>query len=365
MFARVPVLMRLLARTCAMRHMLVMHLEGVFGRTGVRMLSVLAVCYLFLGGAGAGALLVAHVLDLAWAKTPLGMAQIYDVSGQTPAERCVSYATLAGTCAVLAGAACLLLDLGRVDRVLSLFMAPTLSVMAVGAYALAALAVIGVVLSVVHFAYAPWLPAGVVRVAKVAAIVLAVVVMTYTGLLLMSMPGVAFWRSPLLVALFALSSLSCGTALVVLSAALVERDAQTTQLLKRVMAFDAAVIALEALVAAAFVGLAWASAHPAVSASARELLAGSLAELWWVGFVACGLVAPAVVELAALVRLRLERATNAGEGALLRSGMLLCVATLVLVGGVSMRFGIAEAGQHRALELQEPMAIELSGEEVG
>ena len=36
------------------------------------MFSVLAVGYLFLGGAGAGAIAVASILDLVWVKAPFG-----------------------------------------------------------------------------------------------------------------------------------------------------------------------------------------------------------------------------------------------------------------------------------------------------
>lgn len=331
------------------------------------MLSTLAVCYLFLGGTGAGALLIAQVADLLFAKTLLGSCQVADIAGQSPLERCLSFATLAGTLAVLAGVACLLVDLGRVDRVLSLFVTPSLSIMAVGAYVLAALAVVGMVLAVAHFAYVPWLPASAIRVVKVVAVVLALAVMTYTGLLLMDMPGVAFWNSPLLVALFVLSALSCGFAVVMLSIALVERDAQTAWLLRLIAKLDVAVIVLEALTAAAFVLMALESSHPARASSAHELLCGDLALLWWAGFVTCGLVVPLVAEAAMMRRMRVVGGgfSAFGAGATFPSATaLLCLTALVLAGGLSMRFGIAEAGQHRALELQDPVAIELSDEEV-
>ena len=84
------------------------------------MFSVLAVGYLFLGGAGAGAIAVASILDLAWVRAPFGHASRIGIGEATPLERTVAVGMLAGFGALALGMLFLLFDLGRIDRVASL-----------------------------------------------------------------------------------------------------------------------------------------------------------------------------------------------------------------------------------------------------
>ena len=67
------------------------------------MFSVLAVGYLFLGGAGAGAIAVASILDLAWVKAPFGHASRIGIGEATPLERTVAVGMLAGFPALALG----------------------------------------------------------------------------------------------------------------------------------------------------------------------------------------------------------------------------------------------------------------------
>ena len=168
------------------------------------MFSVLAVGYLFLGGAGAGAIAVASILDLVWVKAPFGHTSRIGIGEATPLERTVAVGMLAGFAALALGMLFLLFDLGRIDRVASLLLRPSLSFLTVGTYALAGLAACAALLVAVRFAYLPSVPRGAVRAVEAAAAVVAVVVMLYTGLLLQNTGAVALWSSPLVPVLFLL-----------------------------------------------------------------------------------------------------------------------------------------------------------------
>ena len=68
------------------------------------MFGALTICYLFFGGAGAGTLLVASVVDLAWAKEPFGASATgSSADSARPLRRIVAHAFLAGFLAVAFG----------------------------------------------------------------------------------------------------------------------------------------------------------------------------------------------------------------------------------------------------------------------
>ncbi|WP_080799148.1 NrfD/PsrC family molybdoenzyme membrane anchor subunit [Arabiibacter massiliensis] len=311
------------------------------------MLGELAVGYLFLGGAGAGAIALCSLVDLAWVRASFGTSARVSVDEAPPTERALAFGLLAGFAALVLGILCLLFDLGRIDRVLALFTSPSATFLTVGAFALAALAACGAFLAAVRFAYLPDIPRAAVAAVEVLATVAGLAVMLYTGLLLQDVGGVAFWRTPFVPALFTLSSLSCGAALLLIAAFFGEADTSLARLVSALARFDLAIIALEALAAAALVGFALAGDHPAAAASAERLATGDLALRWWVGFGLCGLVAPLAVEAVAALRRTTAPALRAA---------LAVAAVLVLMGGFSMRSAIVDAGMHRDLALEEPSA---------
>lgn len=311
------------------------------------MFGAFAVFYLFLGGAGAGAIAVCSLADLLSVRQPFGTAAYTPGPSVKPVGRILDFGFLAGFVALAVGIVSLLLDLGRIDRALDLLFSPTFSVMTVGSYALAVLAALGAGLALVRFAYFPEVKRALVGAVEVAAIAVALVVMMYTGVLLQSVGGVALWVSPFIPALFVLSSASSGIALVLTASFFVEQDRQSGRLLRCLMLVDAAVIALEIACVAAFVATMGASEHPGVRESLSILTQGDAALAWWLGFGVCGLAVPLVVEAVGM-RTRID------------SPMLLaCIAVLVLVGAFCLRFTIVEAGVHREPVL-EPVATELS-----
>ncbi len=302
------------------------------------MFGTFAVLYLFCGGTGAGAIAVCSLADLAWARQPFGTGTYTQGPSVRPEARIVDFGFAAGLALLVLGIACLLLDLGRLDRVLMLFLNPQPTFVTVGAFALAALALLGGFLAAVRFLYVPAVRRGAVAAAEAVAVAVGVVAMLYTGLLLQTMGGIAFWASPFVPLLFLLSSLSGGMALVLLAALFVERTPPTGQLTGFLARTDLLVVVLEIACVAGFLLWAQASGHPGVRVSLAQLAEGDVARAWWIGFCACGLAVPLGVEVAgwASGALRSERAGW--------SAAFAVAAALVLVGGWCLRWSMVEAG---------------------
>ncbi|WP_282209753.1 NrfD/PsrC family molybdoenzyme membrane anchor subunit [Parvibacter caecicola] len=307
---------------------------------GGRVLGELAIVYLFLGGAGAGALLVCALVDLLWLHEPFGIERTARGLSHWPVERLLGLALLAGWLMVACGVVCLAFDLGRIDRLTSLLISPPVSLMNWGAWGLALLLAVGGALVAVRFLCLPWAARGLVTALEVLAAALALFVVAYTGFLLQALAGVRFWGLWPVVLLFVLSALSCGIAVPLLLCAVVPSDEVVESLSGGLLRVDFAVIVTESLTAAVLVAVAAASDHPGIQTSLSLLLRGDAA-LWWWAFAACGLVIPAAVELLALCSSSGETARRAA----------LCAAAVILAGGVSLRIAIVDAGAFRALEL--------------
>lgn len=343
------------------------------------MFGELVIAYLFLAGLGAGGAAAASLADLLLVRESFGAAaELYE--GKAPAQRMIALVFAASLGALSLGAACLLLDVGRLDRVLTLFLAPQPTVMVVGAWALTLLGAILAVLTLARFLYLPWLPRNVVVVLEIAVCVLAAVVAVYAGLLLQANVGVRLWATPWLPVLFALSAASCGCALVLATALFVPEDDQTARLMGLAARIDAVVIGGEVLVAMLFLARAATSAHPGLQASAALLTDGDAALSWWVGFVLCGLVLPLGIEAVWMIRRWRSRRAAAeapqpwdipAAPPALRSRPVDAVwpmalaAALVLVGAAGMRTAVVEAGQQRPLELQAVEAPAPTADEDG
>lgn len=333
------------------------------------MFGELVTAYLFLAGVGAGGVAAASVADLLFVREPFGADVVPDFAEKRPAERLVA-GVLALSCGALAlGAGCLAADLGRIDRVLSLFTAPPVTLMNLGAWAVALLTALAAALALARFLYVPWLRRCAMVVAEIVACGLAVVVAVYAGLLLQTLSGVRLWSSPWVPALFALSAASCGCALLMAGALFVEGDGSVRKAVRSAARVDVVVIVAEAVAAAGLLAFALGSDHAGVEASAASLLHGPAALPWWVGFVACGLAAPLVVEVGCLVRERWRSRSGVGwdaraypigipvsEPRAYPATVMALAAALVLVGAVGLRAAVVEAGAQRPLELQEAEA---------
>lgn len=275
----------------------------------------LIVAYLFLGGAGGGALVVLSLLEM------LNAPCIAVRRWFLPSE---FFARSWAACVIVLGLSvvCLLADVGRIDRVFFLFMSSVPSALAIGTWALAAACALAGTFACINV-LAEWdLRAKIAVPGGVAGVFIGLVVMAYTGVMLAELPSVVAWRTPLLPALFILSGISCGIALCLGSWAFVECRAPLVTPFVALSRVDSAVIALEAVGLVVYV--AWLSSFPGTFSSAWALVAGVMRWPFWVGLVACGLVVPLVLE-------RLLTFEN-------RRSQLLWVALFVLIGGIALRY---------------------------
>ena len=118
------------------------------------MFDTVVVAYLFLGGAGAGLCFVLSILgllipsfylaqtslkpeSLAFLRYDPTLRRRTDAAISNPLRRLFAPGWGVGALFLLVGIMCLLVDLGRIDRVVNLLMMPQLSYVSVGAYALA------------------------------------------------------------------------------------------------------------------------------------------------------------------------------------------------------------------------------------
>ena len=321
------------------------------------MFGSLIACYLFLGGAGAGACLASATLGLL---SPADLITQRSLGRKGAPRRLVylpdAYGRLlvpglaAGALALGAGAVCLLADVGRIDRVELLLLNPSLSYVAVGTWALVICSALAACL------LAAWvglvrLPLATVRVVEVLLFLTSIAVMAYTGLLLQSMLSVPLWSTFLLPALFVLSSLSCGCALVLAAGQFSMATRSFDKVFRRLAAVDAVVIVCEIVIAAWYVAAVsngevfGAPAFPEASATGRaldlsawQLVGGPDAWLFWGVFWMGGLVVPLVFDV--VLARRSQPAPMFG----------LVVAGGLLAGGFALRYCVVEAGMQPVLQ---------------
>ena len=314
------------------------------------MFSELVIAYLFLGGTGGGACVVAGVLGL--------LADGADMRSSLPCRfrdekgrvygRFFGWALPAALGALGLGILCLLADLGRPERLLLVLALNPATYLGVGAWALglcAALALAAVLLWRGVLA----LPLALVRVLHGALGLAGLVTVLYTGLLLSDMPSVPLWDTPWLVAVFALSGISCGIALVVASAVAGGSLGVFATVARRLLRFDSLVILLEVV---ALGGWLWAvgtlaasSAEATATGAAAQtslaaLLSGESALWFWAALVVVGLAVPLVLEV--LLRATRPRfvaaADRRAKPRALPVASALTASLCVLVGGAALRY---------------------------
>lgn len=298
------------------------------------MLSMPVISYLFLGGIGAGSLVVLIGMDC-WIKRReyvfRGRENVSRVF-MWPLRRLVSQGYLISLVVLVLGIVCLLVDLGRAENALLMFMRPFSSIISIGSYALSILVVLAAFLAVSNNMDLPRMPRALLFAVKVFTVIVALFVMIYTGLYLRGVRAVPLWGSALVPLLFFLSSLSCGIALVLGAAFLVEKNVVTEKALGLLVKIDAVLIVAESLALVSFLLQAAFDAPELAFRESSFVFVGSdeVRFAFWVGLVLCGLVLPLLIELAVF------RKDMHVVGAFL--------AVLVLVGGFSLRFCVVEAG---------------------
>ncbi len=292
--------------------------------------------YLYLGGLGAGAFIVATVagwlgLSLAPAEAAVLGDRVWDWS---PAL------VLWGPFVTALGASLLVFHLGR-NR--SLFYTacrnPRTSWLARGFLILSAFIVVGCLLALIAIAAPSWpdrLP-GLWRGAEVVGVLLAFATAVYTGLLLKSVGFIPAWNATLIPFLFLASAISTGAMGVAVGAILygyLTGDAGSAHdLVRWVEALELPLIAAEAAFLALYIGRL-RRGKPEGALAARMWLSGRWRYGFWGGIVGLALALPFALTLV--------------NGALGSSTVALAAAASVLTGGFMLRAGILAVGVKEA-----------------
>lgn len=298
--------------------------------------------YLFLGGMGAGTFLAAGILYL---------------KDRTANRRVIGASAWAALVCLGVGLLLLLSELTSPLRGLLMWQSfsNATSWMMFGAWAAFAAMIVYFAIAVLMMKRAQaametrW-PNSQGRVAKVGRILvivgmaLSAFVAVYTGMLLMSAPGVPLWNTVLLPCLFTVSALDTGVALVeVIAVALSKKEALAHDAVVFLEKAVVVLVALEAVVLAAYVltsllGDASMPVSATASASMQVLVAGVLAPGFWGLLVVCGLALPFAIALHALVK----KTTQLNR-------LMVFGAAGAMLGGCALRFLILMAGQHADL----------------
>ena len=292
------------------------------------MFSAFVIVYLFLGGFGSGLLFVSAFASLVF-HCALDCNEIEIAAFDEWRNRCFLW----GFVIVLCGALCLLLDLGKPERFVMLFVHPSsASVLAYGTMFLAALIACSALLVFAnYFVVRVRAPIAAYRVCEVVCILLSIAVMAYTGVYLMSTQAVAFWTSPLLVALFVASALSMGFSGCSFAGSLL-RDTWMLEGANAALRWGHIIVrVIEACLLASF--LAGAMNRGGRAADSCMLLFSGDLEVWFLGgVVMCGLAIPLIREVAP-ASLRQSAAFPVSD--------VLCV-----FGGLALRLCLVSAGLH-------------------
>lgn len=311
--------------------------------------------YLFLGGMGAGAFVMASILYYRYRRG---------------SELTIEITAWSSVVCLAVGLLLLLTELTNPLRGMMLWQSfsHTTSWMMIGAWLLfAAVIVMGIVavlgckplmklfvkdkakleafMSFKAGAYKVLIPIGMV---------LGVGVAVYTGILLMSAPGVPFWNTALLPCLFTVSALDTGVALVeVISLVLekrntsssseddadsevalrnVERSHSVTNRIVVVLVILEVIVLMALLMTSVFGGDSVNATTAALSA--RTLIWGQLAPSFWAFVVCLGLILPLVV------------AAIGAKKRTLSSTLVFTGAFGAMLGGCALRFLVLAVGLH-------------------
>jgi len=294
--------------------------------------------YLFLGGLGAGAFCVTAILQL--------------VSGER-FKSTIKFGAWTSVVAIALGLLALLVDVGKPFRALIFFNSFVNfdSWMTIGAWLLVgALLIYGLYAlfgtdRVVAWLGRLWKPleeksSRVCTILAIIGIPISLGVAIYTGILIGVLPFIPFWHTWFVPALFTVSALNTGVAIVAANVFLRERGSGFAG---PVMAFEAALLALIALEATVlgFYLQTMMTGSPDMARSAQILTSGDLSLLFWIIVVSLGLAVPFLIGIINISRL------------FKRPKIVLHMVGVVsgLLGGLFLRFVVLSAGLHASLSI--------------
>lgn len=294
----------------------------------------LIIWYLFFGGLSGGIFLIWFSFGVLAQRNPDCWLQFFRLL--TRPLLIISLATL------VIGCICLIQDLTLPQRLLLLFTKPTLSILSIGSFTLAAFMLCLVYLVIESLRHENLSAQGplcskltkrLYHIIAIAAAVLALVTILYTGIFLASMKTVPLWTTPFVPILFLLSSLSTGIAVFIIVAVLTSKSLQQCFVqLRTFLKIDIALVLLEC---AALLGMyLYINNDPFTQLSLQALFLGNLAYEFWIGLLVCMILLPLSIEIFMLI----SRFNNEVLSVILGSS--------ILIGGYFLRYCVVKAGIH-------------------
>ena len=278
--------------------------------------------YLFLGGVGGGAYVI---------------AAINSMLGKSPES--VSVGLWIGFPALLIGTIFLILDLGTPSKAVLAAMKPGSSWIARGTIIISLFMVFSLIHLVLH--HFTTTPDSTRNMVGVFGIIFAIGTMAYTGILLSASKGIPFWRTGVVPVVFVISALVTGHFTVILGMIFFFGGAEGLVAgLTGVMAKEAAIlVVLEVLAIFFYLHASYKTPDAAESAS-RILKRTSFV----VGYFVIGLAIPLILSLTLLYGM-------AGDAAQTVKAIAAVAAVLGLIGGLLLRQSVLVVGTMPTLNI--------------
>jgi formate-dependent nitrite reductase membrane component NrfD len=310
----------------------------------------LIVNYLFLGGLSAGLFFVSAIATF-----------LYKIEEPSPYTRIARLGALLAPWPVMIGCGLLIFDLGHWYRFYKLFLhLRFVSPMSIGSWLLVVFNLVALVNCYAWltasqrdqlFSKIPERLAFVRRLnydidhwrryLALAGLPISVGVGIYTGVLLGAVQSRPFWNTNLVAQLFLFSALSTGCATLILGLA---RHEHSTEELKLLYGLDVCFMVLEFFIVLPYLVHGELSVQ-AVQDSLKLILGGPFTALFWVFFLALGLISPLFIELFELVPVII-----ANRKFHYRRSIAAGTALLILMGGFLLRYIFVFAGQMSAMQ---------------
>ncbi len=171
------------------------------------------------------------------------------------------------------------------------------------------------------------------RWAALAGSAMGFLVAIYTGLLISSAPGIAFWNTPAMPLLFVVSAFSTGAAYLMFLSSFSPSEA-VHKIHSFLEKLDAALIVVELIILGAYFNFAFFL--PTGARYSAELLFSS--PVFIVGFLIGGLIIPLLIESYSIFFRKHEQ---------MGSTLIITASVLVLIGGFLLRYFVLHVGVYQ------------------
>jgi len=295
--------------------------------------------YLFLGGMGGSMVVIGYLHHV-----------------RSKENHLAAWGSLIGVVLVALGTLFLIGDLTKPERFYLVFLSPNLNLgswIVRGSTILTLFMIFGALYAAPQIKYFSWLPWSkneeAIRILGFIAAFFGFLTVMYTGILISMAKGVAFWQSPALPMLFIASGLSTGVAgmlfvnIIQGMRATGGRRELHFHWCHQLSEWDAIFIFVEIIVTFLYLYIINA-ASPEAAISVKEILWGSLSVPFVVGVLLLGLAIPLLLEYLHITKGKTAAEIVHDKGLAKPCILPIIAATLVIIGGITLRYVILAAG---------------------